>query len=112
MLPERWDDFRDGVDSDTIKSKGINDSLDPAEEIVSNEGIVLIKISKSSESAVLDVVHVLRIEIIVGDNAIAVVVTSIIERNVLRVILVDISHVVSNNVNHNPDVLFVASINE
>lgn len=72
----------------------------------------MIKISKTSESAVLDVVHVLRVEIIVRNDAIAVVVTSIVERDILSVVLVGVSHMISNDINHNPDVLCMASINK
>lgn len=105
-------DFRDGVNSNTINVVSLDEVLNPVNKVVTNEGVVLIEISKTSESTMLNVVHVLVTEISIRDNAVRVIVIRRVERNVLRVVLISVTHVVSNNIDHNPDVSLVTSINK
>lgn len=105
-------DFRDSVDSNTINVVSLDEVLNPVNKVVTNEGVVLIEISKTSESTMLNVVHVLVTEISIRDNAVRVIVIRRVERNVLRVVLISVTHMVSNNIDHNPDVSLVASINK
>jgi hypothetical protein len=53
---------------------------------------------------VLNVVHVLVLEVAVRNHAVRVVVLRSVERHVLRVVRVSVSHVVRNHVNHHPNV--------
>lgn len=105
-------DFRDGVNSNTINVVSLDEVLNPVNKVVTNEGVVLIEISKTSESTMLNVVHVLVTEISIRDNAVRVIVIRRVERNILRVVLISVTHVVSNNIDHNPDVSLVTSINK
>lgn len=112
LAPEIGVNFRDSVNSETIEVVGLDEILNPVNEVVADVRVILIEISKTSESTMLNVVHVLGIEITVGDNAVRVIVFREIEGDVFRVVLISVTHVVTNDINHNPDISLVTSINE
>jgi len=82
--------------------------LDPALQSTSDELIVLVEVREVRESAVLDLVLIIP----VVDLAFGVVVTGVVEGRHLRVVQVHWGHMVRNHVEHNPDVLFMASFDQ
>lgn len=112
LAPEIRVNFGNSVNSDTVNVVSLDEILDPVNEVVADVGIILIEIGKTSESAVLDIVHVLVVEITVGDNAVRVIVFRLVEGNIFRVVSISVTHVVSNDIDHNPDISLVASVNK
>lgn len=60
----------------------------------------------------LNVVHVLVCEIGVGNDAVVVIVFSSVERHIFSEIDIRITHVISDNINHHPDVSSMTSRDE
>jgi hypothetical protein len=91
----------DGVHSDSLETELLHGSMDPVLEGLPYKGMILIQIRKVSKSAIFNFVGVVP----VVDLALGMVVLVFVEWNHTREIQVDVSHVVSNNIEHNPDVL-------
>lgn len=106
--PELSFDFWDRVDSDSIKVVLLYQIVDPGLQVLSDVGIVLVKIWQVSESAIFNVTWVTP----VGDLAVRVVVFGLVEWIDSREVHTDWSNVVGNNVNHDPDVLLVSSLDQ
>ena len=99
--------FWDCINSDTIEAILLNDAFDPVLKVATDVVVVLVKIWQISQSTVFD-----RILIIPVDITWAVVVRALVERVDLTIVSADWSNVVSNNIDHNPDTLFVGCRNE
>jgi hypothetical protein len=101
-----WD-FWNSVNPDTIEAILLNDAFDPVLEVATDVVIVLVKIWQVSQSAVFD-----RILIIPVDITWVVVVRALVEWVDLTVVSADWGNMVSNDIDHNPDTLFVGCRDE
>jgi hypothetical protein len=108
LRPELSFDFWDGIDSDSIKVVLLDQVVDPGLQVLSNIRVVLVEIWQVSESAVLNITCVIP----VGDLAVRVVVIRLVEWIDSREVHTNWSDVVGNNVNHDPDVLLVSSLDQ
>ena len=107
LRPEVLGDFRDSVDTDTVEAVCINDSLNPVLEVLTDVAVSLIEIGETSETAVLDGPLVVPVDI-----TIRVIVVSLVEGVKLTEIVSNRSTVVSDNIDHHPDVLGVSGIDK
>jgi len=110
--PEVLGNIRNGIDSKTINVISVDHVSNPGKESASNEIVVLVKISELSEPAGFLFGLVVGIDITAIN--ISMVVLGFVEG---EFVIVNIrgrkaTHVISNNINHDPDVLIVASFNE
>jgi len=111
ISPEVLGNVRDSVDSEGIKIISLNEVSNPLEESLLNEWMILIKIRKSTKPASFHTELVPGVN--VGAVSVLVVVAGIVERNNGRVVpVIDVSDVVGNDVNHNPDTSFVTGTDE
>jgi len=109
--PEVLGNIRDSVDSEGIKVVGLDEVSSPLKESLLDEWMILIKIRKSAEPASFHLWLISGVDVIaVG---VFVVVAGVIERNNVAVVsVINVSDVVGNNINHNPDVSLMASLDE
>lgn len=112
LAPESGVNFRDSINSKTINVVSLDEVLNPVDEVVADIRVVLVEISKTSKSAMLDVVHVLVTEVTIGDNAVRVIVFRFVEGNIFRVVLISVTHVITDDVDHNPDISLVTSVDK
>ena len=105
--PEIGGDLRDGVDTNTIETVGLDNTLDPVLEVLANVAVALIKIGESSKTAVLDRPLVTPVDI-----AVIVIVVALIKRVELTEVITDRSAVVGDDVNHHPDISLMGSLDE
>ena len=73
LIPEVLADFWDRVDANTIEAVLVDDSLNPVLEVLSDIAVVLVKIGKAGETAVLNGALVIPVNI-----AVVVVVLSLV----------------------------------
>lgn len=108
LTPEFTLDFRNGVNADTVEVELLHKALNPVLEVLAHVRVVLIKIGEISKTAVLDVALVVP----VSDLAITVVVLRSIQGIDLGEVLSNGSNVVTNDVNHHPNILGMGSLNQ
>lgn len=108
FTPEIFTDLRDSVNSDPIEAIIRYEISNPGLELGSDICVVLIQIGQVSQAAVLNVTLVIP----VGDLAVGVVVYCLVVGGDLSVVSTDRSHVIGNNINHNPDSFGVGGVNE
>jgi hypothetical protein len=98
----------DGIDSNSIEAVSLDKVLDPVLELTSNPVVLLVKIWKVSESAVLNLP---LISPILDVAWVVVVVGGIVRRNGAE-IHTNWSDMVSNYVDHDEDTLIMAGFDE
>jgi len=109
--PEVLGDIRDGIDSESIKVVGLNEVLNPFEDGLLDERMVLVKIRKTTEPASFHTVLVSWVNMSAVE--VVVVVFRLVEGDDSSVVpVIYITNVVGHNINHHPDVLFMANSDE
>jgi hypothetical protein len=107
FLPEIFLDMGDSINADSVEVELLDCVAYPVLEGLSYERIVLVKVRKVGEPAVLDLILVIPVVYL----ALGVVVLDLVEWLDDAVILVNPSHVVGHNIKHHPDVHGMSSIN-
>ena len=108
LFPEGLGDVWDGVDADTIEVEFRDGRFDPLLQVVAHEFVVLVQIRKASEPAVLD-----RPLVIPVDITLWMVVFSLIEWIDVREVGVGVvARVVGDDIQHDPDVTVMASLDQ
>jgi len=111
VSPEVLGNIWYGVDSESIKIVGLDEISSPLKKSLLDKWMILIKIRKSTKPAFLHLWLISGVDVIAV--SIFVVVASVIERSDGAVVsVINISDVVGNNINHNPDVSLMASSDE
>mmetsp|Transcript_3241 Transcript_3241/g.3187 ORF Transcript_3241/g.3187 Transcript_3241/m.3187 type:complete len:233 (+) Transcript_3241:572-1270(+) len=108
LIPEPFWDFRDCVDSDSIKVKSFNHSGDPILKILSDFRVLLFQVREAGESAVF---HVFLI-IPVSNLAVRMIVFSFAEGIDLIIVEAYRCHMVCHNISHDPNVPLMSSLNQ
>jgi len=111
LSPEVFSNIGDGINSKSIKVVSLDKISDPLKESLLDKWVILVKIRESTQPASFHAELILGID--VSAVRVLVIVASIIEGNNGGVVpVVDVSNVVSNDINHNPDVSFMADSDE
>jgi hypothetical protein len=63
--PEASGYFRNGVNTNTIETVGANEILNPVLKVLTNVGIILVEVRKSSKTTVLNTALVIPVNITV-----------------------------------------------
>ena len=108
LFPELAFDFGDRINSNSIETVLLHDSLHPVFKVLTHVGILLVQIGEISQAAKLN----LTLIVPVLNLAVIVVMFSLVEGVDGAVVLADGTHMVSNNVNHNPDAFGVRSVHQ
>ena len=107
LRPEVLWYFRNCVDADAVEAIGLHDSFDPVLEVASDIAVALVEIGKVSKTAVFDGVLVVPVDV-----TLRVVVLAVVEWVDFAEIVANWGNVVSDDVDHDPDVLGVGSIHK
>ena len=108
LFPELLGYFGYRVDSYAVKPILGDEVVDPVLEVLPHETVPLVEVRQSRETAVL---HLLLVVPVV-DVTVGVIVRRLVERVDLAVVVLDGSHVVPHDVNHDPDAHCVSSIHK
>lgn len=109
LTPEVLGYLGDSVDTNAIELVLSDDVFNPGFEIISNVRVtVLVEVWKVSEAAILDLGLIVPID----DLAVGMVMFRFVEGIDLAVVSTNGTHMVSDNINHNPDSLGVGRVDE
>jgi len=108
LTPEVLWNFRNGIDSNTIKTEVTDEVFDPVFKITSDVVILLSKIRETSESAVLNLLLVAP----VIDIAITMVMLLFVQWINLVEVVTDWGDVIGNNIDHHVNSFIVAGFNQ
>jgi len=109
LSPEVLGYLWDGVDSDSIELKVLDQLVDPTLELIANPIVLLLEIGKTSEPAVLDLTLVAP----VVDGAVIMIMICAVEWvHLTPVVAWNWCHVVGNNINHNIHSFSMGSSNQ
>ena len=112
LFPEPFWHFGYSVDSDPVDLVFLDQVADPLQQLCADPIVLLFQVGQTCQSAVLDSVLVFCGEVVVRDYAVPVVVVGRVEGHVLSVIFVQVAHMITHNINHNPNIPLMASINK
>ena len=107
LRPEVSRDLWDGVNPDSIEAILLDDTLDPVRKVAAHIGVALVKIWQVGQSAVLNGVLIVPVDI-----TRAMIVLASVERVDLTVVGADWGDVVSDDVDHNPDAFVMGCLDE
>jgi hypothetical protein len=105
LTPEIFRNFWNSIDSNSIKSVGLDKVLNPVLKVASNVVVLLIEIRKTGKTAILN-----RVLITPVDITVSMIVLSLIQWVDLAEVVTDWSAMVGNNVDHDVDAFSVSGL--
>jgi hypothetical protein len=108
LRPEVLGHLGDGVNAEAVEAVGVDEVLDPVLELATDPLVLLVEVGEVGKAAVLNLTLVIE----VGNLAVVVVVVSRVVGSDLAKVVSDGRDVVSNDVDHHPDVHGVGGGNE
>lgn len=108
FLPERFRDFRNGVNSNAIEAIFQNNTLNPVFQILPNISIVLIEVWKSSQPAIFN----LKLVVPVIDVTVGMIVVLLVERVDSGKVVANWADMVGNYIHHDPNSHRMSRVNQ
>lgn len=104
MGPEPFWHFGNSVDSQTVNVVFLNQISDPAQQSGSDVIVLLLQVSQVGQSAVFNSVLVVSSKIVVRNGTPIMVVFFLVERIIDAKVFIQIAHVITDDVDHDPNV--------
>lgn len=112
LTPEPFGHLWNCIDSQAVDLVFLDQVMDPAQKSGSNVVVFLLQVGEICQAAVFYSVLVVVGKVGVWNGTEIVVMLGLIERIVNTVVFIKISHVISDNIDHDPDVPGMTGIDE
>lgn len=112
LCPEPLGYLWNSIDSQTINMILLNEISYPIQKSISNIWIFLLEICKSSQSTVFNFPLIVSGKVIVCNFTPIMIMVALFEGIIDTKISIKVSHMISNDINHDPNASFVTGTNE